>query len=287
MTNKPAGRLIEPRSLFKATAVNHIAYGVADYARSRDFYMDVFGMKCVFDDGTKCSVAFANPEHAIYITKSRQPNGAPLVDHLAFSIADFDLHKVAAELRKYGFEPEDDGVHAWTILDPDGYRIQICDETGVFPGAALPGATSEGKIPSGSAAQRPGVFRTTAVNHIAYTVPDYAKSRDFYMDLLGMRLAFEDGLKCSVAFGSPESAMYLTKSRQPGGKSMVDHLALSVADFDLADSEAKLKRLGLHPEPDGDYAWTILDPDGYRVQVCAETGVYPGAARDPYHVPVK
>jgi hypothetical protein len=49
--------------------------------------------------------------------------------------------------------------------------------------------------------------------------------------------------------------------------------------------EAELKRLGLDPEPDGDYAWTILDPDGYRFQVCAEKGVYPGAARDPFHVP--
>ncbi len=28
---------------FKAVAVNHISYGVADYARTRDFYADSFG----------------------------------------------------------------------------------------------------------------------------------------------------------------------------------------------------------------------------------------------------
>ena len=33
----------------------------------------------------------------------------------------------------------------------------------------------------------------------------------------------------------------------------------------------------------GDSAWTLFDPDGYRVQVCAEYGVYPGAARDFFH----
>jgi catechol 2,3-dioxygenase-like lactoylglutathione lyase family enzyme len=135
-------------------------------------------------------------------------------------------------------------------------------------------------VPSGEAAYRPGVFNTTAVNHISYGVPDYARSRDFYMDLLGTRLAFDDGIKCSVAFGEPEDAIYIVK-RANGP--VVDHYAVSVSDFDLADAEEKLKQFGLHPEPDGDSAWTILDPDGYRVQVCAETGVYPGAARDFFH----
>jgi catechol 2,3-dioxygenase-like lactoylglutathione lyase family enzyme len=274
------GRLIEPRSVFKATAVNHIAYGVADYARSRDFYMDVFGMRCTFDDGSRCAVSFSSPERAIYIGPSRQPGSKPFVDHLAFSIAGFDLKAVETELRRYGFDPKYDGDFAWSITDPDGYVIQICAESGVFPGAARPGATTEGKIPSGSAAARTGLFRATAVNHISYGVSDYARSRDFYMDLLGMRLAFEDGIKCSVAFGQPEDALYLlTRANAP----MVDHFAISVADFDLADAEAKLKQFGLEPEPDGDSAWTIVDPDGYRVQVCAETGVYPGAARDFFH----
>jgi catechol 2,3-dioxygenase-like lactoylglutathione lyase family enzyme len=266
--------------VFKATAVNHIAYGVADYARSRDFYMDLFSMKCVFDDGNRCSVAFGNPERAIYIGPSRQPDKKPFVDHLAYSVANFDTRAAEPELKRYGFDPKYDGEFAWSIVDPDGYTIQICAESGVFPGAARPGATSEGKIPSGSAASRPGVFKATAVNHIAFGVPDYARSRDFYLDLLGMSLAFEDGIKCSVAFGDPEDALYIV--RRADGP-VVDHFAISVADFDLAAAEAALRRFGLHPEPDGDSAWTIPDPDGYRVQVCAETGVYPGAARDFFH----
>lgn len=280
-----ATRLIEPRSVFQATAVNHISYGVSDVPRTRDFFMDVFGMKCVFDDGIRCSVAFGSPEHAIYITPSRRPDKSAYVDHLAFSVAGFDLKRAEATLQQYGFHPEFDGDFAWTIEDPDGMRLQICAESGVFPGAALPGATAAGKIPSGDKAQRPGVFQTTAVNHVAYTVADYARARDFYVDLLGMRIAFEDGLKCSVEFGEPPNALYLTKSRQPGGSWFIDHLAFSVANFDLKDSEAKLKQLGLHPEDDGAHAWTIQDPDGYRIQVCAERGVYPGAARDPYHRP--
>lgn len=283
MVRQGRGRLLEPRSIFKATAINHISYGVADYARSRDFYMDLLGMKCVFDDGEQCALAFGHPPRALYIRQSRQPDTRPFVDHLAFSIANFDRDAVEAELRRYGFDPEPDGPYAWTIYDPDGFKIQICAETGVFPGAALPGATIEGKVPTGRAAERPGVFRATAVNHISYQVTDYARSRDFYLDLFGMRLAFEDGLKCSVAFGEPEDALYINPSRQPGRAPFVDHFAFSIADFDLATVEAELKRFGLDPEPDGDSAWTVLDPDGFRVQVCAEKGVYPGAARDFFH----
>ena len=31
-------------------------------------------------------------------------------------------------------------------------------------------------------------FRAVAVNHISYQVSDYAKTRDFYADLLGMKV---------------------------------------------------------------------------------------------------
>lgn len=274
------GRLLEPRSIFKATAFNHLSYGVADYAKSRDFYMDLLGATCTYDDGQQCALAFGAPPRELYI---RARDKHPFVDHFAVSIADFDLKKVEAELKKHGYEPKYDGELAWTITDPDGIVVQVCAEYGVFPGAARPGHTKEGKVPSGSAASRPGVFKTTAVNHLSYSVADYARSRDWYIDMFGARLAFEDGLKCSVAWGEIEDAIYIVPSRSPDRNGLIDHWAFSVADFDLKDSEEKLKKLGLHAEEDGDAAWTVLDPDGYRLQICGEAGVYPGAARDFFH----
>ena len=281
MVNNSNGRLVKPQSIFKATATNHLSYkGVADYARSRNFYMDLLGMKCTYDDGERCSVSFGDPERSIYIWSGESK---PYVDHFAFSIADFGLEGVKAELEKWGFEPEDDGDYAWTIWDPDGYKVQICAERGVFPGAARPGATTEGKIPTGEAGQHPGVFQATAVNHIAYRVPDHARSRNFYMDLFGMRLAFEDGKKCSVAFGQPEDAIYIVATKSPNDGATVDHLAFSIANFDLKAVGEKLRNQGHESEDDGDYARTIWDPDGYKIQICAEAGVYPGARQDPHH----
>jgi hypothetical protein len=33
----------------KATAINHVSYGVPDYRRTRDFYVDLFGMRIVIE----------------------------------------------------------------------------------------------------------------------------------------------------------------------------------------------------------------------------------------------
>jgi hypothetical protein len=46
---------------FKAVAWNHISYTVADVARSRDFYVDLFGMTPTWDDGIQSELDFGDP----------------------------------------------------------------------------------------------------------------------------------------------------------------------------------------------------------------------------------
>src|SRR6185437_9181444 len=100
-------------------------------------------------------------------------------------------------------------------------------------------------------------LKATAVNHISYNVADYAKSRDFYMDIMGMRLTFDDGTQCALEFGSPKApdSLYIRNVKQPGDKASVDHMAISVANFKAAEVEAELKRHGQNPKYDGDAAW--------------------------------
>ena len=59
--------------LLKAVAYNHINYQVADYAKVRDFYVNLFGMKLVYDDGKQCSVECGDPPSAIYIRPLNKP----------------------------------------------------------------------------------------------------------------------------------------------------------------------------------------------------------------------
>src|SRR5580692_9869464 len=45
-------------------------------------------------------------------------------------------------------------------------------------------------------------FRTVAINHISYQVNDYAKTRDFYADLMGMKVAADTGTQCFLVLGN-------------------------------------------------------------------------------------
>ena len=81
-TVPPLGDSEQIKGLAKATAVNHLAYAVSDVGRTRDFYVEMFGMKVAWDDGRRCSVEFGDPAkpEAIYIgtgTASRTWRVAP------------------------------------------------------------------------------------------------------------------------------------------------------------------------------------------------------------------
>jgi len=118
----PAASLAATRSGFKATAVNHISFGVADYGRTRDFYSDLFGMRVSGDTGKQCYLTFGDT--VLIARKSQQPEGKPFVDHLAYTVDDWDTKRVEDELRRRGLKPEADDA-SFHIRDPDGYDVQI------------------------------------------------------------------------------------------------------------------------------------------------------------------
>jgi catechol 2,3-dioxygenase-like lactoylglutathione lyase family enzyme len=110
----------------KTTYLNHVGYQVADYARSRDWYADLFGMKVVLDDGKKANLAVGE---SLVIFHTRQSATTPVVDHVCFTVADWDKDKsvrgaVAAELKRRGLEVQS-SANSLDIKDPDGFRIQL------------------------------------------------------------------------------------------------------------------------------------------------------------------
>jgi hypothetical protein len=66
-----------------------------------------------------------------------------------------------------------------------------------------------GLLSSGRGRRPDNVTRTAGkplealyVNHISYQVNDYAKCRDFYAGLLGMKVTEDDGKQCRLVFGT-------------------------------------------------------------------------------------
>jgi len=109
--------------VLNATNFNHVSYQVTDYAKTRDFYAGLFGMKVSEDDGKQCRLSFGNN---ILIIRNRQP--APKVDHIAYTIANWDQEKeaMAAEVKRRGLKiVQGDTKTSLHVLDPDGFQVQF------------------------------------------------------------------------------------------------------------------------------------------------------------------
>jgi catechol 2,3-dioxygenase-like lactoylglutathione lyase family enzyme len=283
--------------VLKAVAYNHINYQVADYAKVRDFYINMFGMKDVWDDGKQCSVECGDPPNAIYIRPLNRPLDRPAgtgrnanwaaqmgsgnVDHFAFSIENFELEPVRAELARRNLDPKPDGAYAWSIKDPAGTTIQICATKGVFPGAAAPTAKESDGTKNLSSIPGPDGkgFKAYAVSHLVYNVPDVDQARDFYMNNFGMKIVYYKpgnvygvdamgGPICFLKFG--ENYLYFRKSQHPENKPYVAHFTLAIENFDQAAVKAQLEGMGLKPQADTKYAWSIQDPAGMRTEVAGK-----------------
>ena len=109
--------------VLNATNINHVSYQVTDYAKTRDFYAGLFGMKVVEDDGkTQCRLLFGDNILAVRNAATR-PDKKLGVDHIAYTIADWDAEKDAylAEIKRRGLKL----TGGSDLLDPDGFRVQF------------------------------------------------------------------------------------------------------------------------------------------------------------------
>jgi len=113
---------------FKAVTVNHISYQVKDYAKTRDFYAGLLGMDVKQDNGrSQCYLAFGDTFLLPRNGRPRQDGtvATPRVDHIAYTIEDWDKDKVEAELKRRGLEPRPDTPDSFHVRDPDGFDLQI------------------------------------------------------------------------------------------------------------------------------------------------------------------
>jgi len=116
-----------------ATYINHVSMQVADYGKTRDFYSGLFGMKVSNDNGkTECSLTCGQ---TIIIARnaSGRPGGKIGVDHIAYSLANWDTDKnvrsaVEAELKRRNLQirSTEGSLH---VQDPDGFDVQMGGKT--------------------------------------------------------------------------------------------------------------------------------------------------------------
>jgi catechol 2,3-dioxygenase-like lactoylglutathione lyase family enzyme len=134
---------------------------------------------------------------------------------------------------------------------------------------SITAAAAAGMTPTtviGAQAPTPtGKLEAGYVNHISYSVSDYAKCRDFYVDLLGMKVTEDDGKQCRLVFGNN---ILVPRNRANGGPAKVDHIAYTVINWDAEKDafEAQLKRRNLKYTGSAKTSFQVKDPEGLGVQ---------------------
>jgi len=285
---------------FPVTTVNHLALSSNNYARSRDFYVDLFGMRVAWDDGRGCALEFGSltSPNGIYIRPTATPGAKPTIGHIAFGIPNFLSQKAAmkAEIERRGLKGiRADGEMGWSCYDAAGFPVDIWvpeKDKAMFPGAAGPcriaaspsclaGWQAGQKNVSASTKAGGKGFRATAYSFIVLNVPDVAKERDFYRDLLGMKVIYDNSDarngECFLRFR--ENTLQLRQTADPHAKPSCNQFGLIIENFQPDTVDAELRRRGLEPKPDSKLSWTIADPDGYQIDVSA-TGFSEHIAND-------
>lgn len=282
---------------FPVTTMNHLSYQCGpDYVKVRDWYVDLLGGRVAWDNGKQCEVQFGDPAkpEGLYI-RSANAGGKPTIGHFAFGIPNITTHISAmkVEMDRWGLKNiRPDGEHGWISDDPAGYMLNTWvpeKDPAMFPGAASPckvadskecrdafeaGLKNLAKMPKPSGRG----FTARYFTNIILNVPAdmLQKERDFYRDLLGMKVLSENAKRVTLKFGG--DSLVLAGTLKSGEEPYCNHYGFHVDNFDAAKVEAELKRRGLNPKANTRFAWTVNDPDGMTVDI-AGPGFLEEAAR--------
>ncbi|MCH7573278.1 MAG: VOC family protein [Planctomycetes bacterium] len=108
-------------------------------------------------------------------------------------------------------------------------------------------------------------FQATSLNHIALSVTDVGRSRDFYVKHLGLRVTRDGRNSCFLNVGPNFLALF--RARQAG----LNHYCYTVKGY-TADSAAEtLQAAGFKPRRAENRVY-FDDPDGLEVQLSAPNG---------------
>ncbi len=242
----------------RGTAINHVSYQSADYKKTRDFYVDLFGFQLSEEDDKQLYLWAGD---ALISAKNTPAVQTPSIDHFGVTVEPWDLNAVENALNARGLivrvsrnDPHDtQGKSAFT-RDPNGYNLQL-------------GARDLETKPAAVASRAP--LKAIGINHISYQCADYRKTRDFYAELLEVSVSNDDGKQAYLWFGD---AFIVVRNSADGSMTpLVDHVAWTLADWDQDRVSAELKKHGMDARPDA-AGKSILTKDlnGYTLQLCSK-----------------
>ena len=122
------------------------------------------------------------------------------------------------------------------------------------------------------------MIQTGAVNHIAITVTDRDRSRDFYTGILGFQFLMEFGPKYLLGNGSvilalnlsPDSARAIADDRFDENRVGLDHVSFNVSSREVLEEASR--------------AFDECNVPHGEIKDLADLGIYVMAFRDPDNI---
>lgn len=143
-------------------------------------------------------------------------------------------------------------------------RRQLVQRLGTLAALAVPAGRAVASPAGGTLSEQGGgsTFQAVGLNHIALSVTDIPRSRDFYVRHLGLTVSRESDSSCFLDCGDNFVALF--RSGQPG----LNHYCYAVEDYDVDEAAETLRANDLPPRVSGNRVY-FDDPDGIEVQLSA------------------
>ena len=131
------------------SGINHVSYTCPNFRQGAEWYSKVFNLDQVGVKDAEATLPFGKKGEQPYgiaakdvpltflIIRTRdlnaplasgqvRPKATNLVDHMAYTVADFDRERAKADLKAMGVENvRDGGLYSLHMTDPFGYDVQI------------------------------------------------------------------------------------------------------------------------------------------------------------------
>ena len=121
----------------------------------------------------------------------------------------------------------------------------------------------------------PTGWKTMALDHITFEMPDYQKEAAFYIALMGWTLRSDDGKQAVLDIGNWASAVFRQIAEQQPAR--VVNFCFVIEPWSAKKIEAELRKRGLSPVAENDdrgfESFHVKDPNGWDLQISNSNGL--------------
>ena len=263
------GHADQPKQL-KAVWVNHYVYFAPDLNKTVDWYHEVFGMQVAHRSRKEAHLWYgdAGADTCMIVRQAAAGVSEAKIINIGFTLDRWDKNAVEAELKRRGLNPVSDTNRCFRFKDLEGFEIALC-------------ASNYLERPAGSN-EKPAVWKAVSANHIVENSRDYGKLRDWYEDLLALKITHDSGRDVYMWMGD---TVWIPTASRAGGRTSaelgtLDHVAYSIADYNNDAVKAELEKRNMQPHQDTMLSFNCRDVNNFKTQVC-DKRLVPEAEKRP------